>query len=111
MNISKFESEIGHKFNNKMYLERALTHSSYNREKNTKHQDNERLEFLGDAFSDAIVSAELFHLYGTEGQKESLTKTRALIVCEDSLARAARKFELGKYRSIGRVRGDGRSRR
>ena len=101
MNISKFESEIGHKFNNKMYLERALTHSSYNREKNTKHQDNERLEFLGDAFFDAIVSAELFHRIdgGTEGK---LTKTRALIVCEDSLARAARKFELGKYIFIGR---------
>ena len=54
--MNNFESLIGYKFNNPYYLERALTHSSYNREKNTKHEDNERLEFLGDAFFDAIVS-------------------------------------------------------
>lgn len=101
MSISKFETEMGHEFSNKMLLERALTHSSYNREKNTKHQDNERLEFLGDAFFDAIVSDRIFHEMdkGTEGK---LTKTRALIVCEDSLARAARKLNLGKYILIGR---------
>lgn len=83
-----------------MYLERALTHSSYNREKNTKHQDNERLEFLGDAFFDAIISAELYKRMETvtEGR---LTKTRALVVCESSLAKAARKFNLGQYIYIG----------
>lgn len=100
MNIKAFEKSIGYEFKNKLYIERALTHSSFNREKNTKHQDNERLEFLGDAFFDAIVSAELFTRLTavTEGR---LTKTRALIVCEDSLARAARKFDLGKYILIG----------
>ena len=44
INFNDFEEQIGYKFKNKMYLERALTHSSYNKEKNTKHQDNERLE-------------------------------------------------------------------
>lgn len=99
--MNKFEQLIGYKFNNKTYLERALTHSSYNKEKNTKHQDNERLEFLGDAFFDAIVSAELFKKMNgvTEGK---LTKTRALVVCENSLAKAARKFNLGSYIYIGR---------
>ncbi len=98
--MNNFEELIGYKFNNPYYLERALTHSSYNREKNTKHQDNERLEFLGDAYFDAIISAELFRtLEGvTEGK---LTKTRALVVCENSLAQAARKYDLGKYLMIG----------
>lgn len=101
MNIKRFENEIGYKFKNRKYLERALTHSSYNREKNTKHQDNERLEFLGDAFFDAIVSAELFRRMEKEAEGK-LTKTRALIVCENSLARAARNFDLGSYMYIGR---------
>lgn len=98
--MNNFEELIGYKFNNEIYLERALTHSSYNKEKNTKHQDNERLEFLGDAFFDAIVSAELFKIMKdcTEGK---LTKTRALVVCENSLAKAARKFNLGQYIYIG----------
>lgn len=98
--MNNFEELIGYKFNNAIYLERALTHSSYNKEKNTKHQDNERLEFLGDAFFDAIVSAELFKIMQnvTEGK---LTKTRALVVCENSLAKAARRFDLGKYIFIG----------
>ena len=94
--MNKFEELIGYKFNNTIYLERALTHSSYNKEKNTKHQDNERLEFLGDAFFDAIVSAELYMIMSdvTEGK---LTKTRALVVCENSLAKAARSISLGQY--------------
>lgn len=95
-----FELKIGYRFQNREYLERALTHSSYNREKNTKHKDNERLEFLGDAFLDAIIGAELFVKMSkvTEG---TLTKTRALIVCEKSLAGVARKLELGKYLLMG----------
>lgn len=98
--MNKFEQLIGYKFNNPNLLERALTHSSYNKEKNTKHQDNERLEFLGDAFFDAIVSAELFKMMKgvTEGK---LTKTRALVVCENSLAKSARKLGLGQYIYIG----------
>ena len=98
--MNNFEQLIGYKFNNPNLLERALTHSSYNKEKNTKHQDNERLEFLGDAFFDAIVSAELFKMMKgvTEGK---LTKTRALVVCENSLAKSARKLGLGQYIYIG----------
>ncbi len=100
MSINQFEQIIGYDFRNKQLLERALTHSSYNREKNTKHQDNERLEFLGDAFFDAIVSAELFNKMenSTEGQ---LTKTRAAIVCEESLAAAARRINMGRHVFMG----------
>lgn len=100
MNRKEFEKVIGYTFRNPEYLERALTHSSYNKEKNTHHKDNERLEFLGDAFFDAIVSVELFHRMGpvTEGM---LTKTRAQIVCERSLAENARRLNLGKYIYLG----------
>ena len=90
-NIEELEKRIKYRFRDRSYLERALTHSSYNREKNTKHKDNERLEFLGDAFLDAIVGAELFVRMNsvTEG---TLTKTRALVVCEKALAEVAREF-------------------
>lgn len=100
MNNRQFEKIIKYKFINEEYLERALTHSSYNREKNTKHMDNERLEFLGDAFLDAIVSVELYHRMEkvTEGR---LTKTRALIVCENALAEAAGTISLGSFINMG----------
>ena len=99
-NIEELEKRIQYRFEDRSYLERALTHSSYNCEKNTKHKDNERLEFLGDAFLDAIVGAELFVRMNsvTEG---TLTKTRALIVCEKALAEVAREFNLGKYILMG----------
>ena len=100
MKIKEFEQKIGYQFQNRNYLETALTHSSFNREKNTKHQDNERLEFLGDAFFDAVISVELYERlkHVTEGK---LTKTRALIVCESTLAQVARGYELGSYLNLG----------
>ena len=99
-NIEELEAKIGYSFKDKTLIERALTHSSFNRERNTRHRDNERLEFLGDAFLDAIVGAELFVRMSdvTEGV---LTKTRALIVCEKALAVVAREFELGNYMLMG----------
>lgn len=100
MNMKDFEKKIGYRFKNSTYLERALTHSSYNKEKNTKHMDNERLEFLGDAFFDAIIGVELYHKMGqvTEGK---LTKTRALVVCEQSLARVGRRLGVGQFINMG----------
>lgn len=100
MRIRELEKKIGYQFRNRGYLETALTHSSFNREKNTKHKDNERLEFLGDAFFDAVISVELFERmqHVTEGK---LTKTRALIVCESALAEVARGYDLGSYLNLG----------
>ena len=100
MKTAELENMIGYEFKDKTLLDRALTHSSYNREKNTKHVDNERLEFLGDAFLDAIVSVELFRRRPswTEGK---LTKTRAIVVCEKSLAEIARGIDLGAYLNMG----------
>ena len=100
MKIKEFAQKIGYHFQTRNSLEPALTHSSFNREKNTKHQDNERLEFLGDAFFDAVISVELYERlkHVTEGK---LTKTRALIVCESALAQVARGYELGSYLNLG----------
>ena len=100
MNSLQLEKIIGYRFKNREYLERALTHSSFNREKNTKHKDNERLEFLGDAFLDAVISVELCRRMPEETEGK-LTKTRALIVCEKSLANAARKIDLGRFMNMG----------
>ena len=100
MNNTQLEKTIGYRCKNHEFLERALSHSSFIREKNTKHKDNERLEFLGDAFLDAIISVELFHRMPNESEGK-LTKTRALIVCEKALADAARTIELGSYMNMG----------
>lgn len=100
LRISQFEKQIGYTFKEKFYLERALTHSSYNKEKNTKHQDNERLEFLGDAFLDAIIAARIFN--EMKGVREGrLTKIRALVVCEKGLAKVAHNYRLGEYMFLG----------
>lgn len=100
MNTKEFEKKLGYTFQNLDYLETALTHSSFHKEKDTGYKDNERLEFLGDAFFDAIVSVELFNRMGkdTEGK---LTKTRALVVCEQSLARIGRQLQIGRYINMG----------
>ena len=100
-NFSEFENRIGHKFNEIFYLERALTHSSYNKEKNTKHQDNERLEFLGDSVLSIVVSKYLFNNYPDMPEGE-LSKTRAALVCEKSLAKFAREINLGNFLLLGR---------
>ena len=100
MNTKEFEKKIDYTFKNPDYLETALTHSSFHKEKNVEHKDNERLEFLGDAFFDAIVSVELFKRMG-QGTEGKLTKTRALVVCEQSLAKVGRELQIGKYINMG----------
>ena len=94
MDVLTLESAIGHSFADKSLLELALTHPSYA----LSHQchDNQRLEFLGDAVLELCVSRVLFERFPKlrEGQ---LTRRRAALVCEASLARAARRFSLGQY--------------
>ncbi|ONI46819.1 ribonuclease III [Epulopiscium sp. SCG-B10WGA-EpuloA2] len=110
--LKQFESIINYSFEKKEFLEQALTHSSYaneHREQNVK--DNERLEFLGDAILDLIVSEYLFKKYSTS-QEGDLSKFRASIVCEESLAKAGKQLNLGKYILLGHGEemGGGRSR-
>ena len=83
-------------------LEQAFTHSSYvNEHRNLQLSDNERLEFLGDAVLELMVSQYLFRLYPhlPEGK---LTKTRAAIVREDSLSKFAKECHFDQYVLLGK---------
>lgn len=94
------EQRLGHTFENKKYLDIALTHSSYANEMKKGRTSNERQEFLGDAVLSIIVSDYLFHTYHLpEGE---LTKLRASMVCEKSLCEFAQQIELGKFLKLGR---------
>ena len=102
MNNHDFEEIIKYSFRNKMLLEKALTHSSYCREHGMESKDsNERLEFLGDAFFDAVISEELYRRL-EKVDEGKLTKTRALIVCEKSLAAIAQKLNVGEHLNLGK---------
>ena len=100
--LKKFQETIGYHFINESLLRQALTHSSYANEKHMKkHSDNERLEFLGDAVLELMSSEFLFGNYPqrSEGQ---LTKLRASIVCEPTLAQCAESLELGNLLFLGK---------
>ena len=102
MNNSEFEKRINYEFEDKELLEKALTHSSFGREHGVKSKgNNERLEFLGDAFFDAVISVELYKRLPDDNEGK-LSKTRAQVVCEESLAMAARRLDMGRYINMGR---------
>lgn len=100
--LKKFQSIIGYSFNDEELLKQALTHSSYANEKHLKKlSDNERLEFLGDAVLELTSSEFLFANYPnlTEGE---LTKLRASIVCEPTLAACTEAIHLGHFLFLGK---------
>ena len=100
--LKKIQAEIGYEFKDEQLLKQALTHSSYANEKHLKKlSDNERLEFLGDAVLEVVSSEFLFHAYPklTEGE---LTKLRASIVCEPTLALCTEEIHLGEYLFLGK---------
>ena len=97
--IGKIEKTIGYKFSNAALLETAFRHSSVAKE--SGQQDNEKLEFLGDAVLEIILTEYLFHLYPDAAEGE-MTKIRSALVREPALARLARRFELGEYLLTGR---------
>jgi ribonuclease-3 len=95
-----FSQRIGLKFNNIGLLTRALTHRSYFNEHQDAVEDNERLEFLGDAVLDFMVAAWLYHRFPemAEGQ---LTRLRAALVGNEQLAQYASEFNLGAAMRLG----------
>lgn len=100
--LDDFEEMIGYHFKSAGLLRQALTHSSYANEKHMKKlADNERLEFLGDAVLEIISSDFLFHSYPELSEGE-LTKLRASIVCEPTLAQCSAQLGLGDYLLLGR---------
>ena len=103
-NFELLEEKLGYKFNDYAYLENALTHSSYANEYKSKGlaiASNERLEFLGDAVLEIVISEYLYHNYKsfTEGK---LTRMRQQLVCEKTLAKIASRINLGEYIHLGR---------
>jgi len=96
-----FENRIGYCFKDKSLLSLALTHSSYANESKHSKAHNERLEFLGDSVLSIIVSKYLF-LHHPDMPEGELSKTRASLVCEKSLAVFAREIGLGNVLLLGR---------
>ncbi|UOY93668.1 ribonuclease III [Ectobacillus sp. JY-23] len=100
--FKKFQDDIGIVFKNERLLIQAFTHSSYvNEHRKKPHEDNERLEFLGDAVLELTVSQYLFQKYPTMSEGE-LTKMRAAIVCEPSLVRFANELSFGNLVLLGK---------
>lgn len=100
--LEDLQKRIGYQFNDISLLRQAMTHSSYaNERKLGKLMNNERLEFLGDAVLE-LVSSEFLYTNHPQLHEGDLTKTRASIVCESTLAFCTRQIELGKYLLLGK---------
>jgi len=100
--LDNFQTQIGYRFNNLNLLRQALTHSSYaNEHRMNKLYNNERLEFLGDAVLEVVSSEFLYKKY-PDMQEGQLSKKRASLVCEPTLARCAAEIELGQYLYLGK---------
>ncbi|WP_210363790.1 ribonuclease III [Bacillus sp. REN3] len=97
-----FQARIGIQFENEKLLKQAFTHSSYvNEHRRKPHEDNERLEFLGDAVLELTVSHFLFKKYPMMSEGE-LTKLRAAVVCEPSLVSFANELSFGSLVLLGK---------
>ncbi len=92
--------KIGYEFKNKKFLELAFTHISFAND--TKTESNQRLEFLGDSVLSHIIAGELYGIF-KELDEGELTKIRASLVCEKSLAALARELDLGREIRFGRA--------
>lgn len=100
--LRELEQKISYRFNNPKLIRQAMIHSSFaNEHRLDKSQCNERLEFLGDAVLEVISSDFLFHKY-TDKPEGELTKIRASIVCEPTLAYCASEIGLGNYLRLGK---------
>ena len=96
------EKRIGYEFKDKELLKNALTHSSFASENKLGYSaNNERLEFIGDAYVDAVVGMRLFEIL-SDAHEGSLSRYRADVVCEASLSDAARAIGLGDFLYLGR---------
>jgi ribonuclease-3 len=97
----EFAQRVGLEFNSVLLLSRALTHRSYLNEHPEALEDNERLEFLGDAVLDFFVGAWLYNQF-PEMKEGELTRLRSALVCTDQLAYFASQIDLGKAIRLGR---------
>jgi ribonuclease-3 len=101
MDPQEFAAKLNLKFNDRLLLSRALTHRSYLNEHPEALEDNERLEFLGDAVLDFVVGAWLYNRY-PEMAEGDLTRMRSALVYTEQLAIFGRQIDLGKAIRLGR---------
>ena len=100
--IKDLETALGYRFQNITLLQNALTHSSYANERwHNSLLSNERLEFLGDSILGMVVAEHLYKNFPDRPEGE-LTRMRADMVCETSLAQVAARLELGKHLLLGK---------
>ena len=99
--IDDLEKNLGIQFTNRDFLLTALTHRSFLNENREVPEHNERLEFLGDAVLELIVSDFLFRKY-TDRAEGDLTSFRAALVRTDSLAQIAKELGLGEHMRLSR---------
>ncbi len=110
--INELETAIGYQFRNITLLQNALSHSSYANERwHDSLKSNERLEFLGDSVLGMVVAEHLYRTFPNRPEGE-LTRMRADMVCEKTLAKVANTLGLGKHLLLGKgeEQGGGRSR-
>ena len=99
----ELQERLGYNFSDYTHLEASLTHSSYTnemRQRGIKAESNERLEFLGDAVLEIVISEYLFSNF-QKYREGALTKMRQQLVCERTLARVASRLSLGDYVNLG----------
>lgn len=99
--LSILEERLDYEFEQREYLERALTHPSYANERRGARKHNQRMEFLGDAVVGMIIATQLYHReeFSDEGK---LTRNLSALVCERALAVRARELDLGSFLRLGK---------
>jgi ribonuclease-3 len=99
--VHPLEERIGFKFRNSLLLAEALTHPSLGHETQERHFDNQRLEFLGDAVLQLVITEHLFRHFGGEPEGK-LTKLRSRLVSRETLRAHAAALDLGRHLLMGR---------
>ena len=99
--MTLLEERISYKFRNSLLLAEALTHPSLSHETQRYHFDNQRLEFLGDAVLQLVITEYLFRHFGSEAEGQ-LTKLRSRLVSREALKTHAAALDLGDYLLMGR---------
>lgn len=99
--MESIEQRIRYKFANSLLLAEALTHPSLAYESNRPHFDNQRLEYLGDAVLQLVLTERLYSMFPAFGEGR-LTKLRSRLVSRDALCRFANEIHLGDYLLLGK---------
>lgn len=99
--MQTLEQRLGYNFRNLALLKEALTHPSLGHEKQRQQEDNQRLEFLGDAVLQ-LVTTEYLYTHFPREQEGPLTKLRARLVSRDALKAHAQALDLGQHLLMGR---------